>query len=157
MKPITVSTTIPMPREDVFSFLDVLGNHEPFVDHMLADWTVSGPASGVGAKARMRAVAPGPTVWMDMEVVDSRPPERIVERAVSGKGKRQTRGTYTLTDAPGGGTLVNFELAYEKMPAAERLMSPLLSAYLRRGNQKAMDRLRERLAAAPPAAEQPSA
>ena len=149
MKPITVSTTVPTPREKVFSFLDVLGNHEPFVDHMLADWTVSGPASGVGAKARMRAVAPGPAVWMDMEVIDSQPPERIVERAVSGEGRRQTRGTYTLTDAAGGGTLVNFELVYEKMPRAERFMSPLLAVWLRRGNQKAMDRLRERLASAP--------
>jgi uncharacterized protein YndB with AHSA1/START domain len=147
MKPIAVSTTVPKPREEVYAFLDVLGNHEPFTDHMLADWTVSGPAAGVGAKARMRAVAPGPAVWMDMEVIEAQPPERIVERAVSGKGKRQTRGTYTLADAPGGGTLVNFELVYEKMPAAERLMTPLLRAFLKRGNEKAMERLREQLSA----------
>lgn len=147
MKPITVTTTVPKPREEVYAFLDVLGNHEPFTDHMLAEWTVSGPASGVGAKARMRAVAPGPTVWMDMEVVDAQAPERIVERAVSGKGKRQTRGTYTLADSPGGGTLVNFELVYEKMPAAERLLSPMLRAFLTRGNEKAMERLREQLSA----------
>lgn len=147
MKPIAVSTTVPRPREEVYAFLDVLSNHEPFVDHMLADWTVSGPASGVGAKARMRAVAPGPVVWLDMEVVEAQAPERIVERAVSAKGKRQTRGTYTLADAPGGGTVVSFELAFEQTPAAERVLAPVMRAFLRRGNQKAMDRLREQLAA----------
>ena len=147
MKPINVSTTVPKPREEVYAFLDVLGNHAPFTDHMLTDWSVSGPASGVGARARMRANTPGPQTWIDMEVVAAQPPERIVEKAVSGNGKRRTRGTYTLADAPGGGTDVRFELVYEQAPLAERLLSPLLRAWLLRGNQKAMDRLRETLAA----------
>ncbi len=43
MKPITVTTTVPRPREEVFAFLDVLGNHEPFTNHMLVDWSLSGP------------------------------------------------------------------------------------------------------------------
>jgi uncharacterized protein YndB with AHSA1/START domain len=145
MKPIVVSTTVPKPREDVFAFLDVLGNHEPFTNHMLVDWTLSGPASGVGAKARMRAAAPGPKQWADMEVIEAQPPERIVERAIGANGKRQTRGTYTLSDAPGGGTHVQFQLDYEKAPVPERLFSPLLRAWLQRANQKAMDRLREQL------------
>ncbi len=145
MKPITVSTTVPKPREEVYAFLDVLGNHEPFTNHMLTDWSVSGPASGVGARARMRANAPGPVTWIDMEVVDVKPPERIVEKAVSAKGKRRTRGTYTLADAPGGGTDIRFELVYEKAPLPERLLSPVMRAWLLRGNQKAMNRLRQTL------------
>ena len=147
MKPITVSTTVARPREEVFAFLDVLGNHEPFTDHMLVDWTLSGPREGVGARARMRANLPGPKDWVDMEVVDSRPPERIVERAVGAGGRRRTRGTYTLTDTPDGGTQVAFELAYEAMPTREKPISPLLRAWLQRANQKAMDRLRATLTA----------
>lgn len=147
MKPITVSTTVPRRREEVFAFLDVLGNHEPFTNHMLVDWTLSGPRAGAGARARMRANLPGPKDWVDMEVVESRPPERIVERAIGSGGRRRTRGTYTLSDAPGGGTHVAFELAYELMPTPERVLSPLLRAWLRRGNQKAMDRLRAKLTA----------
>jgi hypothetical protein len=147
MKPIQVSTSVPRPREEVDAFLDVLGNHEPFTNHMLVDWTLSGPPAGVGAKARMRPNAPGPETWMDMEVVEAQPPERIVERAVSGGGKRRTRGTYTLADAPGGGTEVRFELVYEAMPRPERVLSPVLRVWLRRANQKAMDRLREALSA----------
>ena len=60
MKPIHVSVRVDRPREEVFAFLDVLANHEQFCDHMLVDWSFSGPAAGVGARARMRANAPGP-------------------------------------------------------------------------------------------------
>ncbi len=54
MKPVTVAIEVPQPREQVYDFLDVLGNHEQFTDHFLVDWQLSGPPSGVGAKARMR-------------------------------------------------------------------------------------------------------
>src|SRR6476469_8850482 len=126
MKPIVVSTHIDRPREEVFAFLDVMANHEPFTNHMLVDWTYSGPASGVGAKARMRAKAPGPKQWADMEVVAATPPETIVEQAVGAGGRRRTQGTYTLSDAPGGGTDVQFELRYLEAPAGERLAAPLV-------------------------------
>ncbi len=80
-----------------------------------------------------------------MEVIESRRPDRIVERAVGAGGRRRTRGTYTLAEMPDGGTHVSFELAFEQMPARERLIAPLMAGWLRRGNQKAMDRLRETL------------
>jgi hypothetical protein len=38
MRPVRVSVDIPQPREEVYDFLDVLSNHEPFTDHMLRDW-----------------------------------------------------------------------------------------------------------------------
>ena len=37
MKPVSVSVRIDRPREDVFSFLDVLANHAQFTDHMLVE------------------------------------------------------------------------------------------------------------------------
>jgi len=146
MKPIVVSTTTDRPREEVYEFLDVLGNHEPFTDHMLVDWECEGPAAGVGAKATMRTNAPGPAQWIRMEVVEARAPEMIAEEAVSHGGKRRTRGTYTLTDRPGGGTDVRFELRYLETPLGDRLASPLLRAWLKRANQRAMDRLAGALA-----------
>ncbi|MFL5843668.1 MAG: SRPBCC family protein [Solirubrobacteraceae bacterium] len=141
MKPIVVSTHIDKPREEVFAFLDVMANHEPFTNHMLVDWTYSGPATGVGAKARMRANVPGPKDWADMEVVSATPPTTIVEQAVGANGKRRTQGTYTLSDSPGGGTDVRFELRYLQTPGIEKVLSPVLRIWLQRGNQKAMDRL----------------
>ena len=94
MQPITVSTNVPRPRDEVFTFLDVLGNHQPFTDHMLTDWTLSGPREGVGARARLRANLPGPKDWVDMEVVESRRPERIVERTI-GAGAAAGRAART--------------------------------------------------------------
>jgi len=145
VKPIVVNTFSERSREDVFAFLDVMANHEPFTNHMLVDWSYSGPASGVGARARMRASTPGPEQWIDMEVVDATPGERIVEEAVSYGGKRRTRGTYTLADRPGGGTDIQFQLEYLAMPRGERLFSTVQRLWLQRANAKAMARLHEQL------------
>lgn len=146
MKPIVVGTHVEQPRAEVFAFLDVLANHAPFTDHMLTDWTCDPAAAGVGTTARMRANVPGPADWIEMEVVAVEPPARIVEEAVGAKGRRRTRGTYTLADASGGGTDIRFELAYLTAPLSERLATPLLRAWLKRANAKAMVRLRASLA-----------
>jgi uncharacterized membrane protein len=146
MKPIKVSTTIDRPREEVYAYLDVLANHEAFTDHFLTDWTVSGPASGVGAKVRVKAKAPGKETWIDIEVMEAKAPERTVENATSAGGRRRTCGTYTLTELPGHRTLVEFEFDYLTAPAFERAALPLMRSWLRKSNEKAMERLHEQLA-----------
>ena len=146
MKPITVSTVVDRPREEVYEYLDVLANHEAFTDHFLTDWSVSGPPSGVGAKVRVKAKAPGADTWIDIEVIEARAPERTVENATSAGGKRRTCGTYTLTELPGNRTLVEFEFGYLSAPALERPALPLMRPWLRRANEKAMERLAEQLA-----------
>jgi hypothetical protein len=102
MKPVQVSTDVPQAREAVWDFLDVLANHEQFTDHMLRDWRVTGPARGVGARARLTAVAGGLSQALEMEVIEAEPPRRNVERNVSTSGRVMT-GTYTLGELPGGG------------------------------------------------------
>jgi hypothetical protein len=146
MKPITVSTVVDRPREEVYEYLDVLANHEAFTDHFLTDWSVSGPASGVGAKVRVKAKAPGAEQWLDIEVMEASAPERTVENAVSAGGKRRTCGTYTLTELPGNRTRIEFEFGYLSAPALERPALPLMRPWLRRANEKAMERLAEQLA-----------
>lgn len=145
MKPVTVSVRIDRPREDVFSFLDVLANHAQFTDHMLVDWSFEGPAAGVGGKARMRAKALGEQ-WMEMEVLESVAPVRTVEETVGGRGKRRTRGTYTLDALPDGATDVHFQFEVLRAPLSERLAAPLIREYMRRANAKAMLRLSQTLA-----------
>jgi hypothetical protein len=122
-----------------------MANHEPFTDHMLVDWSYDGPPTGVGARARMRANAPGPQTWIVMEVVAASAPSTIVEEAVSAGGARRTRGTYTLSDRAGGGTDIRFQLEYLAMPRSERLATPLLRAWLKRANARAMRRLHQTL------------
>jgi uncharacterized protein YndB with AHSA1/START domain len=146
MKPVRVSVTVPQSREEVYEFLDVLANHEPFTDHMMVDWEYSGPPRGIGARARMRLKRPGPADWMEMEVIDADPPRTSTEETVGAGGRRRTRGTYVLEELPGGGTRINFEFVWLQAPLTERLIAPVTRAVLRRGNQKSLERLAEALA-----------
>src|SRR3954464_12591777 len=107
-KPVSVSIEVPPSRTQVYDFPHVMPNHEPFTDHMLVDWSYSGPPRGVGSKARVHSSFAGLKDQADIEVVAAEAPARIVERNVSAKGRRVATGTYELTDLPGGGTRVSF-------------------------------------------------
>jgi uncharacterized protein YndB with AHSA1/START domain len=141
LKPVTVTVDVPNPRAEVYEFLDVLGNHERFTDHLMVDWRLSGPRAGVGAKANARVKAPGSNENVDIEVIEADPPRRIVEESLSAGGKRRTRGTYTLTDLPDGGTQIEFEFAWVEAPRNERMTAPLMRVFMRRANGRAMRRL----------------
>jgi hypothetical protein len=143
--PISVSVDVPQPRADVFDHLDVMANHEPFTDHMLVDWSYSGPDRGLGSRARVHSNAGGGKAPIDIEVVEAQAPARIVERNVSAKGKRVGNGTYVLTELPGGGTRVAFTYSWQRAPLADRVLSPVVRSILRRGNERAMQRLAEQL------------
>jgi hypothetical protein len=148
MKPVTVSVEVPNPPHEVYEYLEVLGNHEEFMDHFMVDWQLSGPRRGVGAKANVRVKATAEKDWTDVEVVEADADRRLVEETTGGpRGKRRTRGTYLLEALPAGGTRISFELELLEMPTGERLMGPINRAYVKRVNGKAMKRLAERLTA----------
>jgi hypothetical protein len=143
--PVTVSVDVPQRRADVYAFLDVMANHESFTDHMLTDWHCSGPAAGLGSRARVTAKAGGRSEPVEFEVVEVEDGRMIRERNWAAKGKRVGTGTYVLSDTPDGGTHVEFTYAFEKVPAFERPLVPLMRRILRQGNERAMTRLAERL------------
>jgi len=146
MKPVTVAATVVKPPAEVFEFLDVLGNHEGFLDHYLTDWKFSGPQRGVGAKARTRVhTSASNRDWVDVEVVEAKTPERIVEHATGARGKRLTVTTYALQPAEGGSTRVELATWYEKAPRTERVMHPVQRPWLRRVSTRALRRLKEKL------------
>jgi uncharacterized protein YndB with AHSA1/START domain len=145
MKPVTVAVTVAKPPAEVFEFLDVLANHEGFLDHYLTEWKFSGPPRGVGAKARARVNTPGSQDHFEFEVTEAEAPRLIAERGVSSGGKRRTRGTYRLAEAPDGGTRIEFELLFEEVPRSERLAPFLTRAFARRVNAKALRRLAKQL------------
>jgi carbon monoxide dehydrogenase subunit G len=145
MKPVSVSIDVPQPIEAVYAHLDVMANHEPFTDHMLQDWRYEGPPSGIGSRARVTSVAGPVKDEIEIEVISANAPTQIVERNVGAKGKRVGTGTYDLAPLPDGGTKINFTYAWEKAPFAERLFAPAARSVLRKGNQKAMERLAEQL------------
>jgi len=146
--PVTVSIEVPQPQREVFDFLDVMANHEPFTDHLMRDWELSGPERGVGSKARVHVRALGISDVVDIEVVDAEPPARIVERNVAQRAGRTGQGTYMLEPTASGGTRITFEYRWIVTPTLDRLTAPLVRAFIRRTNEKAMRRLAEQLAAA---------
>jgi hypothetical protein len=146
VKPVTVSVEVPNSTQQVYEFLEVLGNHESFMDHFMVDWQLSGPKKGVGSKANVRVKATAEKDWTDVEIVEADSGRRLVEETIGGPGAaRRTRGTYLLESLPDGGTKISFELEIVEMPATERLMGPINRAYVKRINRKAMRRLAERL------------
>jgi len=144
--PVTVSVDVPQGREDVYAYLDVMANHEAFTDHLLTEWRVSGPATGVGAKADVVTKAGGMSDAATIEVIEAEPGRMIRERNWASKGKRIATGTYTLSDLPDGGTHVEFTFAFEQVPAREKPLVPLMRRMIRKGNERAMERLAEQLA-----------
>ena len=146
MKPVRVTIDVPQAREQVFDFLDVMSNHEPFTNHMLQDWNYSGPERGIGSRAEVTVKAAGRSETVDMEVIAAERPKTIVEQNVGAGGRRIATGTYILDELAGGHTRITFEYAWQSAPLSERLSAPIVRSILRRGNQRAMERLAEQLA-----------
>jgi hypothetical protein len=145
-QPVTVAIDVPQPRAAVYDYLDVMANHEAFTDHMLTNWRVSGPATGVGSKANVTAKVAGVSDESEIEVFEVDPGRIIRERSSAAKGRRIAHGTYTLSDLPGGGTHIEFEFALQKVPARERPLVPLMRKLIRKGNERALERLAALLA-----------
>src|SRR3954469_3758799 len=144
-QPVTVSVDVPQSRAAVYEYLDVMANHEAFTDHMLTNWRLSGPATGIGSTARVTTKAGGVTDEAVIEVFEVEPGRMIRERSIGAKGKRIAHGTYTLSDLPDGGTHIEFTFAVQQAPLADRALAPVMRAMLGRGNARAMRRLAEQL------------
>jgi hypothetical protein len=145
MKSVDVSIDVLDSRNDVYEFLAVTARHESFTNHMLRDWSCSGPDRGVGSKAHVTAVLGGRREPIGIEVIEDVPLQRIVERNQSAGGRRIATGTYSFSDAPAGGTRVRFTYTWQKAPLLERLMGGFVRSIMRRGLNVAMQRLAEQL------------
>ncbi len=146
MDPVTVSTTISAPREQVFDYLQDIANHGEFTDHYLVDWHLTRVDSiGRGAGARFRVKAPGSRFsWADVTFVEVERPYRIVEAGRTGKYNRiRTLGVYELAPAASGSTRVRFTLQTIPATLSDRLMESLgARGWFKRKNGRAMRRLR---------------
>ena len=140
-QPVTVSIDVPQDRASVYAYLDVMANHEHFTDHMLTNWRVSGPPTGIGSKANVTAKVGAISDESEIEVFEVEDGRLIRERSIAAKGKRIAHGTYTLSDLPDGGTHIEFEFALQKLPALEKPLLPLMRKLIRKGNERALERL----------------
>jgi uncharacterized protein YndB with AHSA1/START domain len=140
-EPVTVSVEVARPRQEVFEYVDVLANHERWLKRLYKDWSFEGPRRGVGAIAKAQVDAPSAREKVTFKVVESVAPERIVEEGESAHGKRETRGTYRFTELEGGGTRIEFELAWAKAPRTERIAPFVSRAFMHRALGKSMKTL----------------
>jgi hypothetical protein len=138
MKPVTVTTTIHRPRDEIYAVLEDLMNHEAFTDHFLTNFQRT--ETGIRVKGK------GGGGWMEITPVESTP-ERIVEEGRSGRGgRRRAKGIYEL-EQQNGSTVVSFTNEIEPAGVGDRLMAPVIRAYLRKQNGRAMARLKEQMEA----------
>ena len=152
MGPVTLSTTIARPREEVFEYLADVANHAEFTDHCLVDWHLTREDSyGRGAGGRFRTKSRLDRFsYGDLTLTDVQAPERIVAGGRAGRFNRvRTRSEWKLEEDVEGRTRVEF--TYETTPAtaADRRMEKLLRvrASTTRCHRKALDRLRSILEA----------
>jgi uncharacterized protein YndB with AHSA1/START domain len=152
MDPVTLSTTIARPREEVFEYLADVANHAEFTDHYLVDWHLTREDSyGRGAGGRFRTKSRFDRFsYGDLTLSDVQPPERIVATGRAGRFNRvRTRSEWTLEDDGQGGTRVAFETETTPATASDRIVEKLLRvrASTTRCQRKALDRLRSILEA----------
>jgi uncharacterized protein YndB with AHSA1/START domain len=144
--PLTVSTVISAPREQVFDYLADIANHSEFCDHYLVDWHLTRADSvGRGAGARFRVKAPGNRFsWAEVSFAEVLRPHRIVEVGRTGKNNRvRTLGTYELAPGAAGTTRVRFTVQTLPATLSDRLLEGFgARGWMRRKNERAMRRLR---------------
>ena len=152
MEPVTLSTTIARPREELFEYLADVANHPEFTDHFLIDWHLTREESyGQGAGARFRVkTRVDRFAYGDITLAEVRPPELIVATGRGGRFNRiRSRSTWKLTPDDQGGTIVEFSTQSEPATPSDRLMEKLLRtrSAATRHHKRALERLRRILEA----------
>jgi uncharacterized protein YndB with AHSA1/START domain len=147
VEPLTLSTTIAKPREEVFEYLADVANHEEFSDHCMVDWHLTREDSyGRGAGARFRVKSRFDRFsYGDITLTELTPPQRIVATGRAGRFNRiRTLTTWTLEEDGAGRTKVTFETQSTPALKSDELMEKLLRvrAAATRCHQRALDRLR---------------
>lgn len=147
MEPLTLSTTIARPREEVFEYLVDVANHQEFSDHCIVDWHLTREDSyGVGAGARFRVKSRFDRFsYGDITLAQVTPPERIVASGCAGRFNRiRTLSTWTLEEDGAGRTKVTFRTQTTPALKSDELMEKLLRvrAAATRCHERALERLR---------------
>jgi len=146
MDPVTVTTTIDRPRDEVFAYLLDVANRPEYTDHYLVDWRLTREESvGRGAGARFRFKAPlNRFNWADITLVEVEAPRRIVEAGRGGKYNRtRLRAVYELEQGSGGTTKVTYMLETKPGKLSDRIMEMVgFRGWIKRKSGKALRRLR---------------
>jgi uncharacterized protein YndB with AHSA1/START domain len=146
MDPVTVTTTIDRPREEVFAYLADVANRPEYTDHYLVDWRLTREDSvGRGAGARFKFKAPlNRFNHADVTLIEVEAPRRIVEAGRGGKYNRtRLRAVYELDEGSAGTTRVTYMLETKPGKFSDRLMEMVgFRGWIKRKSTRALRRLR---------------
>ncbi|MEZ5122627.1 MAG: SRPBCC family protein [Solirubrobacterales bacterium] len=146
MDPVTVTTTISRPRDEVFAYLLDVANRPEYTDHYLVDWRLTREQTvGRGAGARFRFKAPlNRFNWADITLIEVDAPRRIVEAGRGGKFNRtRLRAVYELEPGASGSTKVTYMLETRPGMFSDRLMEMFgFRGWIKRKSARALRRLR---------------
>lgn len=145
MRSISASTTIDVPREQVFELLTDLTIRPTFTDHFLEHYRLLRiDSDGVGAGARF--FVPAANGWFDSIIERAEPAHTVYERGRGGRLNRTPLITvWELTETPAtGGCEVTVTSWTEPPGFFDRMRDRRGSARrLRRGWRQALARLRD--------------
>jgi uncharacterized protein YndB with AHSA1/START domain len=143
--PIEASVVVDRPREEVFEYLADVANHSEFSDHYIREVHMTREDTfGVGAGMRFRLPTPlNRFDWADLTITDAEQPRRIVAKGRGGKYNRIRRlSIYELEPAGPSSTRVTLTTETEPRFPSDRLIEALGRGRVRRGQRRALKRLR---------------
>jgi hypothetical protein len=143
MGPISLSTEVDAPREQVFDFICDLAARPGWIDHFADDYHLERiPPRGQGAAARFRVDAPAGIRYMETVIAEAARPHRVVENGRGGRLDRTTmRTVWELSE--NGVTNVTFTFWTEPASMFDRIREAGRSRWWRRRWAKALRRLRD--------------
>ena len=144
MDAIEASVTIGRPRGEVFEYLADVANHWEFTDHYVREVHMTREDTfGIGAGSRFRVPSPFNRFdWAELTITDIEEQRRIVMRGRGGKYNRiRIVSIWTLEPAHGG-TRVTLTTETEPKFPSDRLIEALGKGTWRRGQRRALRRLR---------------
>jgi uncharacterized protein YndB with AHSA1/START domain len=100
--PISLTTAIDAPREQVFDFISDLATRPAWIDHFAHDYRLERiQPQGQGAAARFRLHAPAGIRYMETVIAEAERPYRIVEHGRGGRLDRvPVRTVWELREGP---------------------------------------------------------
>jgi uncharacterized membrane protein len=137
-----VAVVISRPRDEVFAFVADARNRPKWDESVDSEELTSPEPIGVGTTVRTKLTSMGREYEYTWEVVEHDPPDRM--RIESTSGPFPTTLTYVLSDAPDGGTAVDFSVA-GRPSGPLRLMQPLIARNTQRNLDRGFARLKQLL------------
>lgn len=141
--PISLTTSIDAPREQIFDFICDLAVRPGWIDHFARDYRLERiPPRGEGAAARFRVDAPAGVRYMESVIAEAERPHRIVEHARGGRLDRlPMRIVWELREGP----TTTLTLTFWTMPSGpiDRIKEIGRSRWWRRRWAKALRRMRD--------------